>query len=190
MLVNAPNGFAEMGVFNAANQWSQVIVFLAGTIANVSIPIISERLGQGDHRAPIRILRGSIAATGAMVMPIAVGASAFSPIIMGAYGSGFRQGWLTMVVAFATAALLAVQTPIGTVIQASGRMWIGAAMNCAWGATLVILTWIALPLGALGLALAGLGAYVAHGVWTFVVARRILAEYAGVDRQTQSVVSA
>lgn len=174
MLVNAPNGYVEMGVFNATMQWSQVIVFLSTAIANVSIPILAERLGQGDHRSSTRVLKGSVLATAAMVIPVIAGGSLLSPWIMGAYGHDFRRGWPTLVISFLTAGLMAVEAPVGTVIQASERMWWGAWMNLAWGIALIALTWVAIPLGALGLALAMLGAYVLHGLWTVYCARLIL----------------
>ncbi|MGC3999866.1 MAG: oligosaccharide flippase family protein [Anaeromyxobacter sp.] len=190
MLVNTASGFAEMGVFNAANQWSQVVLFLSATVSNVTIPSLAERLGRRDHGSSLRVLKGTVAATALVVLPIVIVASLASPLVMRAYGPGFAQGWPTMVVAFATAGLLAVQSPIGNVIQASGRMWPGMVMNLCWGAAYVAFTWLCLPLGALGLALAGLAAYALHGVWTTLYARRIFAEYSALAGSSPAPSSA
>jgi O-antigen/teichoic acid export membrane protein len=86
---------------------------------------------------------------------------------MRGYGESFVEGHWTVVLSVATAALLAMMTPVGHLISASGRMWVGFWMNAGWGATMLVASWWMVRWGAEGLAAARLIAYVLHAVWTF-----------------------
>ena len=167
LLVNTPGGYAQMGVFNAANQWFNTLIILPATLGQAAFPVLSESLQRGSDASSRKVLTFSMTAAALVSIPVAIIGSLASPVIMSWYGPEFRDSWPVLVVVFWTAALLAIQTPIGNVIAASGRMWLGSAMNLAWGVLFVTLTWAMLARGAEGLAVARLLAYVAHAVWTF-----------------------
>jgi len=167
MLVNTPNGYSEMGIFNAANQWAQVIIYFATIIATASIPILAERLGASDTASSLRILRVTIGISAICILPLAFLGILASPLIMGAYGPSFRGSWPTLAILFLASGVLIVQVPVGNLLQASGRMWTGALMNWGSAVVLLVLTRFSLALGAMGLGLAVLGSYLVHGIWTF-----------------------
>lgn len=174
MLVNRPNGYAQMGLFNAANQWFSALLFLPGVLGQAALPVLSERLGENDGLRAGKVLGFYIKLNAAAVTPLMFLGCLASPLIMSSYGPGFTEGWPILVIVLTTAALLAVQTPVGQVIAASGRMWMGTAMNFGWAACFVVLAWCLLRWGALGLAAARLGAYLAHAIWTFAFAAYVL----------------
>jgi O-antigen/teichoic acid export membrane protein len=93
-----------------------------------------------------------------------------STVIMRVYGEGFAAGWSTLVVTLITAGLLSVLTPVGHVITASGRMWLGFWMNAGWAIGFLCLSYLLVKHGSLGIASARLGAYVLHATWTFAFA--------------------
>ncbi len=167
MLVNRANGYAEMGLFNAANQWFGALMFLPGILGQALLPMLSERLGQNDHVRAGKILWTSIKINSVVVFPLLVIGSLASPFIMGLYGKTFEQGWPTLVVVLLSAGLLAIQIPVGEIIAASGRMWIGCAMNAGWALVFIGTTSALIPWGALGLAGGRCVAYIAHAIWTF-----------------------
>jgi O-antigen/teichoic acid export membrane protein len=166
-LVNQPDGYGEMGIFNAANQWYAMLMFLPGLLGGVVLPVLSERLGQKDTNQSMKAMVFSIKANALFVMPLVVLAGIASPYIMSLYGAGFRDGWPTLVVVLLTAGLLAVQTPVGQIIAASGKMWIGFVMNLGWALTFIIATLLLVEKGSLGLASARACSYVIHATWTF-----------------------
>lgn len=167
MLVNQPNGYAEMGVYNAASQWSMVLTFLPGIAGQVVLPVLAERLGAGDVTRCARTLACAIKGNLVVTLPIAIVVSSASPMLMRAYGAGFTQGWPTLTVMTATTALVAALSPAGPMIAASGRMWLGFTMNFGWAVILLSATALWVGHGALGLASARAVAYVAHACWTF-----------------------
>jgi O-antigen/teichoic acid export membrane protein len=170
VLVNQPNGYAEMGVFNAANQWFNALMFLPGVLGQAVLPMLSERLGYDDKVRSNRILTSSIKLNAVVVFPMVLMGCLFSPFIMSIYGAGFRDAWPTLAVALLTAGLLAVQAPVGAVVQASGRMWLAASMNLGWGFAFFISTLLLVRYGSVGLSTARGIAYILHSLWVFLFA--------------------
>ena len=167
LLVNRPDGYGQMGLYSAANQWYAILLFLPEMLAGVVLPVLAEQFGQNDTKRSTKTLIFAIKMNALFVLPLVVLASITSPYIMNLYGESFSEGWPTLVVVLLTAGLLAIQTPVGQIIAASGRMWIGFAMNSGWALTFVVSTQLLLDHGSLGLASARLLAYVLHATWTF-----------------------
>lgn len=170
LLVNQPDGYGEMGIFSAANQWFNMILFLPGLLGSVVLPVLSERLGQKETKQSIKTMVLAIKVNALLVLPLVLLASIASPYIMSLYGEGFRSGWPTLVVVLLTTGLFAVQTPVGQIIVASGKMWIGFAMNLGWALTFILGTLLLVDNGSLGLATARAVGYILHATWVFAFA--------------------
>ena len=166
MLVNRPGGYGEMGIFSAANQWYAMLMFLPGILCSVVLPVLSDQLGQDNTKQSMKTLVLAIKMNLLIVAPLVLVASIASPYIMSLYGEGFADGWPTLVVVLLTAGLLAVQTPVGTIIAASGRMWVGFAMNMGWALVFIGATLLLIDHDSLGLATARMLSYIVHGTWT------------------------
>ena len=167
LLVNQPDGYGEMGIFSAANQWYAMLLFLPGLLGGVVLPVLSERLGQKDTRQSTKTMVLAIKVNALLVVPLVLLVSIDSPYIMSLYGESFKSGWPTLVVVLLTAGLLAGQTPVGQIIAASGKMWINFAMNMGWAMIFILGTLLLIGFGSLGLATARAIAYIVHATWTF-----------------------
>ena len=167
VLVNRPDGYGEMGIFSAANQWFVLLMFLPGILGSVVLPVLSDQLGQNNTRQSMKTLVLSIKMNLLIVTPLVLVASIASPYIMSLYGEGFSDGWPTLIVVLLTAGLLAIQTPVGQIVAASGRMWIGFAMNMGWALTFIVSTLLLVDYGSVGLASARMLSYIVHATWTF-----------------------
>ena len=174
LLVNQPNGYAEMGIYSAANQWYGTMLFIPTLLGNSLLPLLSDRLGEHDGKSSGSILKTMMKLNGLIVIPFALGLSLFSPWIMRMYGSSYGQAWLTLIAAVWTAAIMGVITPVGDVIAASGRMWLGLLTNAGWAAVFLGSTLFLVHLGSLGLASSRLIAYIVHAIWTVVIAQIII----------------
>lgn len=100
-----------------------------------------------------------------VAIPLAVIAGVFSPSIMSLYGSSFERDHIPLVIAVMTAALLAILTPVGHLLAASSRMWLGALMNAGWAFVYVGLAYFLIEKGAIGIMTALAIGYVAHSAW-------------------------
>jgi O-antigen/teichoic acid export membrane protein len=174
LLVNQPDGYGEMGIFSAANQWFNMILFLPGLLGTVVLPVLSERLSQKETKQSMKTMVLAIKGNALLVLPLVLLASIVSPYIMSLYGESFRSGWPTLVVVLLTTGLLAIQTPVGQIIAASGKMWTGFAMNSGWAVTFILGTLLLVDNGSLGLVVARGIAYILHATWTFTFVIMIL----------------
>ncbi len=174
LLVNRPDGYSEMGIFNAASQWRNAILFLPAVLGQVLVPMLSERIGLKDKPAIRKILFYSMAMNALILGPVVIAGCFFSSNIMGAYGKDFGSSWATLIIVLITSGLLAVQMPVGQIIVASGRLWLGFLMNIGWAAVTIFATMLALQKGAFGLAIGQLSGYIIHGIWTIAFAYKII----------------
>ncbi len=167
MLVNQPDGYAEMGIFTAANQWYSMVLFFPGLMAQAAMPILCDRLNMGDHQQSTRILLVLVKASALIFVPMVL-AGIFSKMIMGFYGAGFTHGWPTMLITVITAGIVGVQTPVAYMLAAKGKMWIWFLMSLGMGLIFIGLNVFWVHQGSIGMAWARLAAASIHCVWSFL----------------------
>lgn len=166
MVVNHPGGYAEMGLFNAANQWRTAILFLPGALGFAALPLLTQLYAQDDRRRFARMLGANLGINGGVALMGAGAVVLFGGWIMRSYGSDFAGGRLVLALLAGSAVLMAVGSVVGSAITSSGRMWYGFAFNALWAVALVGGAWVLVPTrGAAGLALATLVAYGLHLLW-------------------------
>lgn len=110
-------GFAELGLFNAAERWKIALLFLPNVLFQVVLPMLSRSHGAGDHRACRRIVSTALVSTAAVTGAAGLLVFSLSPVLMSWYGKGFEAGASVL----SLAALGAVVSAIYTV--GSGALW-------------------------------------------------------------------
>lgn len=172
-LANQPNGYGQLGVFNAAMQWDTFLKFFPGLLASVILPIMSGMYGQGDRDGSVKVMWKMMRVTGIIIVPLALIVSVFSPYIIKAYGSSFTGGHWVIVITATTTIFSSIAVHLGTFIMASGRMWYGFALNAIWGSFFLGLSYYMVSWGAEGLAGARLLSYITHLILSLILARNI-----------------
>jgi O-antigen/teichoic acid export membrane protein len=167
ILVNQPDGYSEMGIFAATNQWYVALMFIPRLLGNVMLPVLSEFNGQDKMAESHKILITAIKTSVIVTLPIIIIASIASPFIMSLYGEGFRQGWPTFIVILLTTALEIIITTVGASLAASGKLWISFKWNACWAVSFLFLTQLLIDFGALGLAAAKFLSYL--GLTTYII---------------------
>lgn len=176
MLVNQPNGYDEMGIYNAANQWFAMLMFLPGILGSVVLPLLSNQMGENNTFQSKRTLTLAIKVNFLIVFPLVLIFGIGSPYIMGLYGEGFSSGWVTLIFVIITAGIVAVNAPVGQLIAASGKMWIGMYMNFGWAIVFIAANYLLVKYGAMGVSTARLLAYLCHTIWVFLFIFKLLKE--------------
>ncbi len=166
-VARGPDGYAQLGLYQAAYQWHAPLMFLPMILANVSLPVLVQAWESGEiHRYRKIFLTSSGFALG-ITLVIAIPASVASPWILSFYGKQFVEGWPLFV-------LLMLATPFHAVAKiASGALfgmnkpwWVFYA-NLAWSLALIAGSWLMVdPMGALGLSIAFCSAYFLLGSLT------------------------
>ena len=170
LIIRQPDGYHQLGVFYAANQWLTALLFIPNLVGYVIFPQLSQAFVQQRRPHVSKVLALSIGFNAAICIPLVLLLSLGTASIMGLYSPGLVSEWKVLDVTLITGALLAIATPVGQVIAASGRMWIGAALNTAWAAAFITFTVLLARNGALGLASARATAYALHTVWSAIPA--------------------
>lgn len=183
MLVNTPHGKAQMAVLGVVNQWYYALLLLPMAAGRIVLPVLTQTLAADGPNSGSSVLRIGMLANAATVAPLALALGVGAPFIMELYGDSFGAEWPVLAVTVATASLVAIQMPVGSILAASGRMWLGAAMNLGWAVVYLAGSWLLLEKGAMGIAAALLIAYIIHALWTFAFATRWL--NSGSDARTQ-----
>jgi O-antigen/teichoic acid export membrane protein len=140
IVVRTPDGFGQIGLFAAANQWRALILFLPLYLAGVVLPILSELRSRDDHLAHAAFLRKAVLAASVPAVAGAIGISLAAPLIMGFYGSGFAEGGFILVLLSGAAAFAAVATVFEQVMLSAGKTWLLCAVNVGGGVVIVAST--------------------------------------------------
>jgi len=176
LLVNRPEGYGEMGIFSAANQWRIAILFIPNMVSQVSLPLLSNLNAESSDQQYRKVLKLNIFLTAGVALAVAFPLVLFAHLIMSTFGPGFEQGVSVLRILAFTAVLIAINNVIGQAIISKGKMWMGFMFNMLWAIALLTTTSIFLykGYGAFGLACAMLIAYVLHMIWQRAYLSRIL----------------
>lgn len=178
MLAVSSGGYAALGVFSAANQWRSLMLFLPDMLSRAVMPVFASLLSSGNKTEARSLFIKLSLAVAVIAIPLALLVIVLSKIIMGLYGPQFSGGETALVLVTIAALLLALESPVGNIIAAAGKMWAGFAMNLGWAAALLLSAhfFIGRGWGATGLAAAYATAYAVHGIWTLAFLLKILGD--------------
>lgn len=176
MLASQPNGFAELGVFNAANQWRTLVLLFPNVMSQAALPIMASLAAAGEVRRLRRVVLGSIAASAGVAASIGGVLILLQGFVMSLYGPGFDDSGEVLAVVALTGIVIAIGIPVGLLMAAVGRMWVGALTNVAGAIVFVgsAVVLIGAGGGALGLAQAWLVAWTANGAWSLLAGWLVL----------------
>lgn len=165
MLANTTNGYKQLAFLGIAMQWFSMTLFLPTTAARVVLPILTDHVTKNDETNSRKLLLYSITANVFLTIPAAILVSILSPLIMGLYGEDFRGQYFPLVLAAMAATLVAVQTPVGNMVAARSKMWLGAVMNTGWALAYIASAYVLIDQGAIGVMYALIIGHLAHTVW-------------------------
>lgn len=171
MIVNQPNGYDEMAVFDAANQWRNAILFIPAILAQITLPLLSSTNDNFDQFD--KILKINVFLNILVSLILAILISLFSTYIMNFYGKGFVEHKMVLIVLAMSTVLISINNVVGQAIVGQGKMWFGFLINFIWAVILLLVSYffVKFNFGAIGLAFSLLISYGFHtviqGVYVF-----------------------
>lgn len=162
MLVNKC-GFEELAIYEAADQWKVIILFIPTAISQVLLPILSG-LSTGEDRIQFwKILRINLFLNAGIAFIIASIVACFSPFIMSFYGNDYTDSSVLIILSFSTL-FTSIASIVGLSISSRAKMWVGLSFNILWAILFVGFSYMFLNSGfkALGVSYALLSSYVIH----------------------------
>jgi len=157
LLVQHPNGYAEMGVFTAANRFQPLFTLAGSTVGAALLPILASKGGAASDR----LSRGNILVSWALGAFPAVLLLSFPEVVGLVFGPEY-SGLLTQrvfILLILSTCVMMYKQGLARVLAARSLMWWGLISNSMWSVVLLggflgLRKW-----GAAGLAGSFLAAY-------------------------------
>lgn len=175
MLARTQGGYAELGLFAAADQWRTAILFLPALMSQASLPILTDLYAGGDLVSYRRLFQVNLLGTSAICLGAATVITLAGPAVMAIYGKAYAPHSDVLMYCCAGAALAGIAGVAAQVLTSSGRYWLGFQLNLVWAIVLLAFGYLSRADGALGLARAYCLSYAVHlalvATVTFLLAR-------------------
>lgn len=162
MLVNYDD-FGSLGVYEAADQWKVIILFIPGAIANILLPIFSNIQGSGNSDSFSKTLKFSVMINGGTALLLFFLVYVLKDLVMSFYGKGYENTSTLVILCFSTIFSSIAQVLTLSLISIA-KVWISFMFNLIWAIILLGSAYIMLEygLGASALAWANVIAYCCH----------------------------
>jgi O-antigen/teichoic acid export membrane protein len=170
-------GYQHMAAFTIAEQWFNLVLMLPVVLGGVLLPVMTQVFSVSDHVASRSLLRKTLLLNAGLSALMMVAVAPFGFIILRLYGPTYPAWWPVFSVMVVAGCFLSAMAPIGHTLTATGRMWLGSAMNLGWSLAYLTGAYLLVSVagkGALGLAWARLLAYGVHAIWSLLYLRSVM----------------
>jgi O-antigen/teichoic acid export membrane protein len=176
LLVNQPNGYAEMGIYSIANQWKTAVMFLPRKFISVALPMMSAEVNKNTTDSKYQeVFNLTQSLSILMVLPLVTFLMLASHLIIKIYGEKFAGAEVVLIGVLMATGISALGSGVGPAIQANGKMWFGLFTNILWSVILLMFTWIFVPyLGARSLVFGMALAYAVMVLYSIAAMRKDL----------------
>lgn len=155
-------GYGQLAIYEAADQWKIIILFFPSAISNVVLPILSSIVNDSNGKF-WKVLKINILLNGGIAFVLSVAMILFGKYFMSLYGKGFNDP-TTLIILSCSTIFTAISQVIGLSISSRGKMWINFIFNMIWSIMVIAFSYIFLNLrwGASGIAYAILYSYIIY----------------------------
>lgn len=165
MLANSPNGYGELGIYEAADQWKIIILFIPTALCSILLPILTSTLSGGDTSSYWKTLKYNVCFNAILTFILATLISICSSWIMRMYGEDFDDVWTLVILVYSTV-FTSISSLLGYAIVSKGKMWIDFICNIVWAIFLLLSIYLLLraSFGAKGVSISMTISYIFKGI--------------------------
>lgn len=182
LVVNIPNGYASLGLFNAANQWQGLLNFLPGVIGGVLLPMIASQVQTNHRLEAVNILSSWV-----LVTIIALPIIAFPEFIALLYGTKYTvtSFYQSLAIMMLVSCILAYKEGIARKLITNNLMWWGFLSNLVWGVFFITAVVLLKEYGSLGLSISYLVSYTVNTLIfiPFYITRGVIPKYLIISKE-------
>jgi O-antigen/teichoic acid export membrane protein len=146
VLVAQPGGYAALGVFNAAERWRQLLLFLPASFSPVILTTLSNLHGRKDPDAYRRLFGLNLAVSVAVVVIPSIVIMLCAAPAMGLFGDEYRGGWTTLVILSASAVVVVLNNLLGQILVSRGAVMGRFLLDVLLAAVLALASWQLIPI--------------------------------------------
>jgi O-antigen/teichoic acid export membrane protein len=154
MLVNQPDGYSQMGLFNAATQWRALGIFVPTVFNSAVLSIQSNLFASGHRDAYHRSVTGNLLLQSVMAALVVAVLAALAPYLMRVYGAAYHEAAEVLVVLAFGWLFLTPSWILWIAAVSRGDVWQALTINAIGVVSLFVLARLFAADGARGIALA------------------------------------
>lgn len=145
VLAAQPGGYAALGVFNAAERWRQLLLFLPASFSPVILSMLSNLHGRSEPDAYRRLFGLNLAvAVGVVAVPSLVVIWWAEPA-MGLFGDAYVGGRTTLAILAASSVAVVLNNVFGQVLVSRGAVRGRFLLDVLLAAVLAATSWLLIP---------------------------------------------
>jgi O-antigen/teichoic acid export membrane protein len=153
--VHQPEGYAQLGLYTAADRWRLLILFVPTSVFGMVVPVLSNLYGAGDQLGYRKVFRANLLLNAGLALLPAVAIMVLAQPIMSLYGVTFRSGWPILILLSCSAIPDALNNIFMARLISADRMWWRLGLDLQLVGMLLLLGWWWIPRqGATGLGMA------------------------------------
>jgi O-antigen/teichoic acid export membrane protein len=169
LLVHQPEGYAQLGLYTAADRWRLLILFVPTSVFGMVVPVLSNLYGSGDLLGFKRVFRANVLLNSGLALALALIVIVLAPRIMSVFGKTFHSGWPILAILAFSALPEALNTVLGHPLIVADAMWWRCGFDLLLAALLVGSAFVFIPRwGAVGLASAYFLAFSGASVGLYI----------------------
>ena len=172
-LLARSSGYGELAIYDVADQWKLILLFIPSAISQIVLPIMSSLNKDNKHQF-WKILHANILLNVCVTASLSILILFFSNYIMNLYGKGFDDPIPLVILSFSTV-FTSVSTILGLSISSLAKMWVWFGVSVIWSFTTIILAYVFVRMGyqATGLAIAILIGYIVQAAIQYIYLKRL-----------------
>jgi O-antigen/teichoic acid export membrane protein len=160
VLVSQTDGYAALGIFNAAERWRQVLLFVPAAFSPLILSHLSNMHGNNDPAAYRRLFGVNLWISAAVVLIPSLGLALLATPAMTLFGTEYSGGSMTLVILAGSALAVVFNNSLGQILVSQGAIVGRFLLDVLLSAALAIAAWMLIPLyREQGMALGSLVAY-------------------------------
>ena len=165
------SGYGELAIYDVADQWKLILLFIPATISQIILPIMSS-IDKDNKNQFWKVLRTNILLNVCITTILSLLIVVLCNHIMNLYGEGFEDPIPLIILAFSTI-FTSVSTVLGISISSLSKMWMWFGMNLNWSIVTVVIAYLFISIGfqAKGIAMAVLIGYIVHALIQYLYLR-------------------
>ncbi|HZZ80113.1 MAG TPA: oligosaccharide flippase family protein [Gemmataceae bacterium] len=145
VLVAQADGYSALGIFNAADRWRQVLLFVPASFSPLILSLLSNLHGNNDAGAYRRLFGVNLWISAAVVIVPSAGLAFFATSAMGLFGAEYRDGWMTLVILSASAIAVVMNNILGQILISQGAVLGRFLLDVLLSAALALVSWWLIP---------------------------------------------
>ncbi|WAT17574.1 oligosaccharide flippase family protein [Aurantiacibacter sp. MUD11] len=132
VLAGTEDGYVQLGLFEAGNQWRTLVLFMPEILSRVAMPILAETYGKADKDNFLEATAMQYRAILIVSLPLSVVVIAFADYLMMIFGDAFANSGAILPLLMASVFIYALNQALRKVQDGSGKRWQNFALQVVW----------------------------------------------------------